>query len=356
LPKDIVKDCLLGIIKSRSNLLSKDNELDGNFEGWIRRTFGPGIAEHFMLPYNAKVWAYPLEKMSANWISDRVGHITLEEATAHLVHNTTKKEWGPNASFLYPKEGGVHGMFKRLAELVQDHLHLCAEVKEIDAKAKRVYLTDGREDHYDLLINTGPLDQLLARIRHGKDSWPQLGKRLKHNSLLVVGIGIERICSSKKCWVYFSEDSCPFNRMTYLSNYSEGVTPEDQECFSLLCETTYSEHKPIDKTRIVELTMQGLIDTGILKESDRKKVLSQYVIDVPYAYPIPTLDRDEVLRETQSGLESYGIYSKGRFGAWLYEKGNMDHAVEQGKEIADQLIESIRSQNFGRSHLERQSG
>ena len=34
-----------------------------NFAQWINAIFGDGIARHFMLPYNFKVWAHPLEMM-----------------------------------------------------------------------------------------------------------------------------------------------------------------------------------------------------------------------------------------------------------------------------------------------------
>ena len=33
------------------------------------------------------------------------------------------------------------------------------------------------------------------------------------------------------------------------------------------------------------------------------------------------------------------IYSRGRFGAWRYEIGNMDHAVKMGIDVAHLLLE-----------------
>jgi hypothetical protein len=34
----------------------------------------------------------------------------------------------------------------------------------------------------------------------------------------------------------------------------------------------------------------------------------------------------------------HGIYSRGRFGAWRYEMGNMDHAVKMGIDAARHIV------------------
>jgi hypothetical protein len=43
-----------------------------NFAEWIPRTFGDGIADLFLVPYNRKVWGCPLEDMAVGWVGDRV--------------------------------------------------------------------------------------------------------------------------------------------------------------------------------------------------------------------------------------------------------------------------------------------
>ena len=73
LPKDILLECLLGLIKLQGN-----KEDLKNFQEWILSTFGEGIARYFMLPHNRKVWAHPLELMSYDWIAERVSVIDIE--------------------------------------------------------------------------------------------------------------------------------------------------------------------------------------------------------------------------------------------------------------------------------------
>ena len=48
-------------------------------------SFGEGIADAFMFPYNLKVWTTPLDQMSKAWIADRVaaGGAPAAAATPH---------------------------------------------------------------------------------------------------------------------------------------------------------------------------------------------------------------------------------------------------------------------------------
>ena len=57
-----------------------------------------------------------------------------------------------------------------------------------------------------------------------------------------------------------------------------------------------------------------------------------------YGYPIPCLDRDRILTMIQPYLEERNIYSRGRFGGWKYEVGNMDHSLMQGVEWVERMV------------------
>jgi hypothetical protein len=105
-----------------------------------------------------------------------------------------------------------------------------------------------------------------------------------------------------------------------------------------MCETTYSPYKQEDKKTIIDATIQGLINSGMLEENQRERIVSRYLIDIPYSYPVPTLNRDRALGTIQPFLESKGIYSRGRFGAWKYEVGNMDHSFMQGVEVVERIL------------------
>ncbi len=48
----------------------------------------------------------------------------------------------------------------------------------------------------------------------------------------------------------------------------------------------------------------------------------------------------------QPYLESKGIYSRGRFGAWKYEIGNQDHSLMQGVELVDRWLDGAEERVF----------
>jgi len=43
---------------------------------------------------------------------------------------------------------------------------------------------------------------------------------------------------------------------------------------------------------------------------------------------------------------SRGVYSRGRFGAWQYEIGNMDHSVMQGVETVNSVLFGTKEETW----------
>ena len=322
LPKNIAAKCKAGLAASKS---SKNASLD--FRSWILSHLGTGIAEYFMFPLNQKVWKYDLSSLGAYWIEDRV-------STAKVA----KRTWGTNHHFLYPRYAGAGAWFEQMALKFTDKLELNSEVVRIDPEKKTVFLSNGKKNTYDVLISTMPLDLLVKRIFRERKDLLMASRELKHNSMFVAGIGVKGPSACKKHWMYFPEKHIPFSRVTYLSNYSPDNVPDRKKYHSLLCEIPYSEQKKENKHSILSKTVLGLVKVGLLDHRGARSVVSKFLFDIKYAYPIPTLTRDKEVNKIILELERYDIYSRGRFGTWKYEIGNTDHALLQGKEIADRIV------------------
>src|SRR5579863_6870354 len=83
LPRDVQLRCLLGAAKAAAN---GSAEHSVNFEEWILATFGEGIADAFMFPYNRKVWTTPLDRMSKSWIAERVSVVDFKRLLENVLY------------------------------------------------------------------------------------------------------------------------------------------------------------------------------------------------------------------------------------------------------------------------------
>lgn len=349
LPREAALECLLGLIRAQGKGGAGEAIAGAaNFGEFIDAVFGDGIARHFMRPYNFKVWAHPAEMMDKKWIGERVAVIDIERALRNVVLERDDFGWGPNNQFKFPLRGGTGEFYARFAPLLEGHLRLNASVAAIDSEARQVRFADGSVEQYDTLISTMPLDVLCRDvIRSAPERVVEAAAGLTHAGGHMVGVGIRRPCPSTKCWMYFPESNCPFYRVTYLSNYSPHMTPDGKTHYSLLCETSHSPHKPVDASRIVQDTIDGLIAAGLITPDETRDIVSTWHYHADYSYPVPTVDRDRRLSVAIPWLEARSIYSRGRFGMWKYEVANTDHSLMQGVEVVNRLLQGEDEKTIG---------
>src|ERR1051326_2776340 len=157
-----------------------------NFREWIDATFGEGLADVFMVPYNFKVWAYPGEEMDYNWIGERVAVTDLEKVLYNVLHEKDDLSWGPNNTFRFPERGGTGSVWESVADqLGRERISLCHEVAGVDASAKKVWFRDGASDTYDVLITTLPIDKLVDMA--GFNNLKEPASRLRYSTSNIIG-------------------------------------------------------------------------------------------------------------------------------------------------------------------------
>ena len=183
-----------------------------------------------------------------------------------------------------------------------------------------------------------PLDVLVEALMHCPGEVREAGSDLEHNGVYVVGIGYETPLKDDKSWLYFPQDNTNFYRATNFAKYSPAHVPDGDtgRYCAYMTEVSYSNYKHEPRLGLEERVEEGLRAAGVVE--GRPAVASIHVIDSDYAYPVPTLKRDPALRIIQSWLMQNDIYSRGRFGCWKYEIGNMDHAVKMGVDAARAIV------------------
>lgn len=331
LPQQEMLECLAGLLSCKKQRLPNANFLD-----WILHTFGEGIAKHFLIPYNKKVWAYSPEELSASWTGERVAVPDVSQVIENIINGKEDCSWGPNNAFKFPLHGGTGAIWRAIAQrLPKEKIHLDTALVSVNAGKRLLKFKNGREESYDYLISTMPIDQLLCLV-NGIPA--EQNERFIYSSSNVIGIGLKGEPPEKlktKCWIYFPEDDNPFYRVTVFSNYSPRNVPQNNY-WSLMGEVSESPQKPVTHHQLIDEAMQGFYNTRLIEKST--PIVSTWSYRAEYAYPTPFLGRDALIDPCLDELQKKGIYSRGRFGAWKYECGNMDHVMMQGIEAVENIL------------------
>lgn len=325
LPLEVVAECLTGFVDA---LLSDEKPEDARtFKEWSRRCFGRGIAKHFMIPYNTKLYARDLDRVTADWVSWSVPRPSLDQVVRGAL-GIRNDGMGYNPTFLYPRHGGIDCLARALAGEARG-VELGVTIERIDLDAREVHLSDGRTVEWDRLVSTLPLKSLVAIA----DPLPEWAKEAAASlsAVAVVGynFGIARENVCEHSWVYVPEPQYPFYRVGFPATFSPGAVPDG--CSSAYVEVALNDAAGTDLDALERDVLDGLRHMGTLRDDDEILVRDRVVIDP--AYVIFDEHRREVRDRLLDLLLEHDVQSIGRYGAWTYS--SMEDAILAGKQAAE---------------------
>jgi protoporphyrinogen oxidase len=344
LPPDVLKECLVGAIEARFGPLNGGTgagshtiagEAAGriepaSFEEFIYRVWGAGVAKHFAIPYNEKLWTVPLSEMETSWLGGRVPLPNLEEMIDGALRFAPKPV-GPNARFGYPLRGGFQALMDGFLPLIEGDVVLGATVEKVCASSREVELQDGSTFHYRRLVSTAPLPELVRMLGpEASEPVRRAAEKLRHVSVRCVNLGVERPNLTEKHWVYYPEDTV-FHRVFMQGNASPHCSPPNG--FGLTCEITYSPAKPLpcEGDALIDRCIEDCRRVGLIERRDRIPVRVE--LDMPDAYVVYDHGRKRHVDAIRAWLHSLDILLAGRYAEWKYF--NSDHAFIAGKNAAD---------------------
>ncbi|MBI3909851.1 MAG: NAD(P)-binding protein [Armatimonadetes bacterium] len=336
LPREVIRDCVSGMARAYLKYGDDDPKSYRSFEEWIYKTYGDGIARHFMVPYNQRLWKVPLSEMSHDWLSGRVPMPKVEEIIEGAIRPGIKN-MGPNAHFGYPLRGGFQALVDGWRNLLDvSQVRTRSEVACISLQKRRVVLQSGEEIGFRRLVSTMPLPELVRRIENIPQRIRDAGESLNHTSILCVFIGLDRGNITDKHWIYYPELDLFFHRIFVQGNASPFNQPPN--CSNYIAEISYRGSNVASKDVAIEKTLASLEKVGLKAPHDR--VLVADAVYLPYAYVIPQWHKDAAIRAIKDFLGEHDIYTVGRFGEWAYY--NTDHSILSGKRAADAINEKQR--------------
>lgn len=85
--------------------------------------------------------------MNATWVGERVATPNVKLLTRNVILDKVAGNWGPNATFRFPAEGGTGGIWIAVAKTLEERkkrFGAHGTVTKVDAEAKKVHLKDGQ--------------------------------------------------------------------------------------------------------------------------------------------------------------------------------------------------------------------
>ncbi|MDE1186212.1 MAG: NAD(P)-binding protein [Pantoea sp.] len=371
LPPKVISECILGAIEARYGLveakepepepdpgqadelahedccadggmnelkcrLTSDIHPTENFERFIYSTWGKGIAEHFAIPYNRKLWKVPLSEMDTSWLGGRVPLPDLNQIITGALA-PLGRQLGPNARFGYPLKGGFQALMDGFLPHMKGELRTDAEIVNIFPREHMVVLANGHKYHFQQLISTLPLPELVRLI--GGEAPPSIraaAQTLRHVSVRCVNLGINRPALSDKHWIYYPGDTI-FHRIFLQGNASPHCNPDGG--FGLTCEMTYCPGYPLalEGQALIQRCIEDCIRVGLFTSED--KVICANQVDMPYAYVVYDHQRRKNVALIRDWLLQQDITLSGRYSEWEYY--NSDHAFLAGKRAAESVASRL---------------
>jgi len=326
LPRGVVEDCVALFAKSRYRPARLGKA--PSFERWCLAAFGEGISRHFMFPYNAKLWQYPLDRLTNEWCGPFVPQPKPEDVIQGA-YGRSRTGIGYNPVFNYPRRGGIGALADALAAKT-DGLRLGLEVESVDLKDRTALIRHFGPVHFRRLINTAPLNEFIAMAKGAPDKVRAAAAKLRHNTVYVLNLGARGV-KSRMHWGYFPEARFPFYRAGIASNFSAALAPAGHATFYI---EIAAGAEGLDLARAETAALRGLRDCGLIK--DDRQIVERLWLKIPCAYVIYDRDRAAALPIIFDWLKAHRTASIGRYGAWKYSF--MEESVKEGLEAAEDIL------------------
>jgi len=315
--------CINEFVKAQIAFEKGEVPRPANFRDWIYSTFGKGIAECYMVPYNEKIWKYPTERMSTHWVDGRIPRPPVEDVLKSAIGIVTEG-YTHQAVFSYPLDGGIEALVHAIAAPVKDRIRTGFTVRSIRRKENSFIISDGKNSvEADRVISTIPVQNLLPCLENVPAGVKKACDSLVYNSLVSVAFELSGPVPAIS-WLYVPELKLGrTNRVSFPSTYSANAAPAG--CSSILAEIT---HQPGDEVSrmpddaIVHEVTQTLATMGL---TAKDRILNVRVMRQPFAYVVYDLAYQDNIRIVREFCTSRSIPLVGRFAQFEYL--NMDGCI-----------------------------
>ena len=303
-----------------------------NLREWLLATFGDGICERYLFPYNEKVWNIPVEELSMLW-ADRIPNPNPEDILKSAIGFETEG-YLHQLYYHYPRRGGYQAISEAWAKRVPVTYDF--RVQSLERRGDAWLVNNGTQTkEYRQLVSTLPIQQLAkitnleipAEVRAAIDG-------LIVNPMFIVSLGIRGTDTDQYTAIYFPEPDYLVNRLSFPATFSPENAPAGT--YSIQAEITCRRDSAtwaMTDEAILDHVIDGLVSRGII--ASRDAVIYQNVQRKTYSYVVYDRHYAENTRIIREWFPRHGLHLAGRFG--FVEYANVDGILIRNLELASQL-------------------
>lgn len=312
-----------------------ENYPAANMLQFFLRTFGEGITNMYLRPYNEKIWKFDPAFMDTQMV-ERIPRPPKEDiiksATGETVDGYTHQLY-----FNYPKNGGTEALIKSIVQKLSDKVEIVtgAEVKAVEKRpGKFVITTNDKTYEADKVISTIPMDQLVDMYSTEAPVPVEVkdcAHALRHNSIAICIVNVKKDFAGDNYAFMVADRSVIFHRISKLDFMGERYHIPDTVTY--MAEVTYRADDIYDKMSDEEMEKQvvnGLERIGFIESHEDVNFTKTKRFD--YAYVVYDLMHKQNTSRIVEYLAREGIDVNGRFGSFAYL--NMDAIIRQSINLA----------------------
>lgn len=336
LPEDVIIKVVTDFVEGQK---AAEERPVKNYADWLLSSFGRTFAELFPMQYTRKYHTTSADNLSTDWLGPRIYRPTLEEVLRGVL-SPTPPQIHYITHFRYPSEGGFVSYLKKFIPM--GNLKLNHELVALDVKTRQIKFSNGTAAHYDALVSSVPLPDLIRMIKDVPEDVLDAANRLACSTCVLVNVGINRADLSSAHMTYFYDEDFCFSRLSFPHMLSTRNVP--QGTGSIQAEVYFSEkYKPFSGSPEdwIEPVIADLRRCGLLREGDR--VLFRKAMLLRYANVIFDLERAAALNTVHTYLNEVGIAYCGRYGEWAYMW--TDESFKSGEAAAERALSRVMRAN-----------
>ncbi len=318
-------------------------ETDTSLQDWVIRKFGRALFEIYFRDYSEKVWGIECQRISSAWVEQRIHGLSLWVAIREALFRSGESGLRTLAGeFLYPSRG-ISQMAEALQTAIERRGRIDTGRRIAGIKHRAGRITSITVEHRgrrtslggDEFISSLPLATMVKLLRPK----PPLhvlsaANKLRYRDLVVVTVMIDRNRVTDQSWIYIPDPDIPFGRIHEPTNWSPNMAPSGKtllvtEHFCFQGDRTWCA----DERTLTDKTVTALEALGLIS---RREVITSKVVRVAKAYPLFEIGYAAHCGVLESYLSQFAnLHLIGRSGLFRYY--NMDHTMESGMQIADQI-------------------